>query len=850
MDKKNIIKIRGARVNNLKNIDLDIQINKITCFMGPSGSGKTSLAFHTLYSESKRRFLNSFPTYLKFFSERPTPVDVDSISPVLPVFALPQINPIVGSRSVALDVMGITPLVATLYEHFGFELCPVHKEFLVLSPFSDYLKKMDDSSVYYLFVKKEDYLKIYKNGQFPNRSMGSIKKPKVEDFKEEHDLYELIRFKKSHLEKVDKLLRKTSEDISHYYLFRDNILEKIDYTPALKCPHCDYISTKDPHHTHLSPYNALGACKVCNGFGATLEYDESKLLDFDKSIEEGGLKLLEYNRFADTLKLFKKICKEEGIDTNVPLKDLDFSFFEILNNGIGKYPGYKGLLDYLETKKYKRPVRIFLRLIQKEVPCESCFGTRVDQKFHHISISRELPSYKEFFELNLQTIYKAMNEFPLNNHLFKKIKAILEVACAIGLGHLKALRKTKSLSAGEFQRLLLIKYLSYEGSESLFIFDEPSLGLSQDECFTVIKALKNLIMQGNTVLLVDHSEIFQKASDEVILMGPGAGDQGGEIIYQGKYKEEFNLNKNSLPLTKTYLKNHSEIKIIKPQIHGNSYQDKILIKNGINLFSGASGSGKSSVAIDILANAIFIQNKIEPMSAYESSYEISGIHDIKDALVVNSELNRYTSRSSVGSITELSSVLRKHYLKTKGALALHLKDGHFSSNSDLGKCQECDGKGFNIIEMQFLEDIVLTCDSCKGKKIKPLYANIDDGVSTIYEALNTPISSLMKRIDLTPKFVRVLEIMKILNLDYLSLDRGINSLSGGEKQRIFLLSKMVKKIENTLIVLENISFGLSSKEIDNLILLFNKLIQSNNTLVIIDPHPLFKKFAHQEIFFP
>jgi excinuclease ABC subunit A len=853
------IQIRGARVNNLKNIDLDIPLKKITCLAGPSGCGKSSLAFHTLFNESKRRFLNSFPTYLKFFSDRPAPVDVDEISPVLPVFGLPQINPIVGTRAVVADTMHLTETLQNLFFLFSREKCPEHH--VVLEPYdvSVNIKKLtqdyQDEDIFYLVTTKDSFIDLLVNTPFPTRSIKSKRSKSVEDFDKDHQYWELLRFKKKGVSRISKKLVEYKDLPLETYLVASKGGKLVFFDIQLEgndsCPVCGHEGVGHVALAHFSPYNALGACSECNGFGATLEYDEEKLMDMEKSVVEGGARLLEYKRFGGISDDLISVMKKLKISTTKPLSQLPAKFFEILYEGKAEYCGYNALLKYMEGKRYKANVRIFLRGIQKEVMCTSCMGSRLKPHTHNFHLFKENFSYQEVWGLTIEELKLLLEEKkllfndPKEEKLVNKLKSILEVATGLGLGHLSLNRKSKSLSAGEYQRLLLLKYLSYEGTNSLFVFDEPSLGLSESEQKMLLDGFRKLKKQGNTVLLIDHSSYFQKTSDNLVIMGPGSGAYGGEILFKGKYSQSKLLHKAvKVEAYNPENKKTKWIKVERPTVYGKEFMSYELPIGGLTCVYGESGTGKSASLINVLANSIHHSLTGDNLNISKgSAKKISIPHDFSDVIVVDSNLNRYTSRSTVGSLTELFSIVRKHFLKTPIAKSMGLKDGHLSSNSNLGQCPSCEGSGVKVIEMQFLEDVVLTCEDCQGKKIKPAFAEISDGNMTVHEAYNKPISEILDHVELTPKFRRIWDYLKLLKLDYLSLDRKINSLSGGERQRIYLLSKLLKRVDNSILFFENLSFGLSDNEVAGLSEFLQKLCDQGNTVIVIDQHKLFKKAA-------
>lgn len=856
------IEIRGARVHNLKNVSLDLPLKKLICFAGPSGSGKTSLAFHTLLAESKRRFLNSFPNSLKFFSDRPAAVDVDRIFPVLPVFGLPQINPVMGSRSVVSDVMRLTDSLQALFYSYSKEYCPTHKILLSTMTVDQQIKnllKTKLEGVYHVLIHKDEYYNIM-GEVIPSRSFDG---KEIRSFDKDDDWWELLRFK---ADKMDGLESKWKELKLHLYkgslqLFKEGQKKLIPYTyhNDTQCPECDFHSHPVASVSAFSPYNALGACSSCDGFGANLIYDDEKLIDKDLSVEEGGLRLLKYAPFEYFYTELIKILKKKKIPLDEPIKKLPKEFIKLVYEGEGNYEGYKELLAYLDSKKYKPSVRVYIRHLQKEEICKVCAGTRLNQDITHywVKFDRSTHSLSEIMKLTideaLDLFKKAKSTAAHEEQLYRDIEEKLQLAFHLGLGHLPLLRKAKSLSAGEYQRLLLIKYLSFKGTDALFVLDEPSLGLGEKEQTQVLEGIRKIIDQGNTVIVIDHSKQIQAASDELVVMGPESGKNGGELIYQGrpeKYLSSQKLDLEELKLKKHKAQKEQFIEVISPEIYGKTYPDFKVPLNELTWVHGASGTGKTSCLIKVMANTL--AKKIEGDYLVDEKFSVKavkGVQHLQDVVVIASNLNRFTSRSTVGTITEFAPAIRKHFLKLPVAKSMGLKEGHLSSNSELGMCPRCEGKGVLTIEMQYLEDIVLECEDCKGMKIKPLYANISDGTMTVAEAYNLPLSQVLERIQLTPKYRRIWEYLKILNIDYLSLDRQVNSLSGGEKQRIYLLAKLLKSLENTMIIFENLSFGLSEQDLVRMGKFLRDLLPLGNTIVVIDPHPFFRELASKELLF-
>lgn len=867
MNSDNFIRVRGARVNNLKGVDVDIPLNKISCLVGPSGSGKTSLAFETLYSESKRRFINSFPTSMKFFADRPAPVEVDEIFPVLPVFGLPQINPVVGTRSNVADVMHITELLQSYFANYSKKLCPIHHlEFSdrkVSEHILELIPKAFQDQVWHVLIDGEEFREKLINTPLPSRSIKSKRSKKIEDFEASHSLWEVFRLKIKNTASVDKKFASYRKQNLNFYLFNSEekkirpLVFKFENNQACPETGCTVVPAMAEGPLAFSPYNALGACTECNGFGETLEYDPDKLYDPEKSVADGGVLLLNYKRFGDEVDYLLAEMRRKKISTKKPIKDLGAKFFDLLYEGDGDFVGFNSYFRYFERKKYKMNVRIFLRKLQKGSHCKSCDGARVGKHVQQYFVFDNEVTLKDFTNQSIQDMLnllvnnkdRRLYQSTDANKAYKKMITILEVARNIGLGHLRLNRKAKTLSAGEYQRLLLLKYLSYDGTGSLFVFDEPSLGLSQSEMKFLVQGFKTLIEKKNTVLLVDHNQEMIKASDYIMEMGPQAGHLGGELLYQGSSKK-FSIPKNELKLKPLKIKKNDAVKILQPEIYNKKYPDFSIAREQINWVTGSSGSGKTSCLINIFASYLNYLNKGEYLNLDRGKFKaIKGQLDFDDVIIVDANLNRYTSRSTVGSMTGFFPVFRKHFVKSPLGLSMGIEEGHLSYNSELGQCPACEGKGVQVVEMQFLEDIILTCEDCKGQKLKTRYATLSDGYMTVHDSYSKPLSEVIERIKLTPKFNRIYESMRRLNLDYLSLDRQINSLSGGEKQRIYLLNKLQKNIENSILFFENISFGLSMVELEKMCEFLQDLSVKGNTIIIIDQNGIFQKIANKTIKF-
>ncbi|PIK14492.1 hypothetical protein [Halobacteriovorax sp. JY17] len=856
------IRIKGAKTHNLKNIDVSFPLNSITCIAGPSGSGKSSLAFHTILTESKRRFMNSFPSDVKFFWDIPQSADVDEITPVLPVWGLAQHNPVVGSRPAAIDLMSVGDLFSKLLFNMGRNYCSTHlvplEVNLSIVGILAFLEEqnLSDKDVVHFFLDSEDYLKIHGDGFYPSRSFGEG----VNEFDEGDEYWELFRLRASKLQSMEKKLADVglvnASGLVLIYIPNKNLKKLFRISKNRQCPKCgevEKINISSP--SVFSPFTPLGACIDCSGHGRNLKYDRVKIVKDERlSLKEGAVNFLTYSRFSHLEPLMLKEAKKAGFDITIPFHKLSRKVWKFLEEGAGQFCGLFELYEYLESKRYKKNVRILIRSLKTEVLCESCEGTRLKKDVLSFRVPEEKKySLRDILLFNFEELFafigriKEQRERIENWEEVKKIvgslERILKVAIDLGLGRVLLQEKVKSLSINNYQKILLVKYLSFVGSGSLFILDEASLGLDANEVKVLWKYLQILKKEGNTIILVDHNDYLQKNSDEVIIMGPGAGHNGGEITYQGKFQKTKKLKVESRKKRELKKTNISGISI------GQFVQKEIEFKvQGVNLVRGKSTSGKKDLYIEALGNIVSEVLGLDKISNVDVEYRRpKNLFKYEKVLVLNSKFNKFSSRSTVGTMVGLTPYIRKHFANLAVSKNLNLKEGHFSSNSDLGKCSTCEGRGLQSIDMQFLEDVQFVCDDCKGMKLKPFLATISDGFHTIYETLSKPMNEILPNLKLTPKGKRIWEYLKLLNLDYLSLDRSLSSLSGGEKQRLKLLSELQKSIENSLIILEDLSFGLSRHEIYRIGEFVQDLTNNGNTIVLIDENEHFSGFVDEII---
>ncbi|TNE98422.1 MAG: hypothetical protein EP326_09875 [Deltaproteobacteria bacterium] len=824
------------------------------------------MAFHTLLAESTRRFVNSFPAKMRLFFDIPTRVDVDSISPVLPAFGLPQNNPIINSRYNVLEHIDALNSILKIFYVKGEDYCRKHDSSYdsqnLGEALENFVKKMKpkDDDVLRFFLSIFKHQDIFENGPTPSKSVSNDIK-EVEDFNEEHQFWEIFKIKGKSANKLAKKLNeiltsKSSEvygvvalegsgKIELFHLFKGEVCKKGGEVKKISIESID----------HISPLNAMGACDRCSGHGMLLEYDRLKMVkNPNLSIKQGAIATLNHSRISHHSRSFLMGLKREGIDLDKPFSKITDGEWNKIWEGSKTRNGLRDLISILEAKRYKSTIRIYLRGIQSEYPCPDCKSSALSEHAasRHIESGRKKVFMGDLVSMTLSDIYENVqslepSEYKDVAYPIRDLKKKLSICIDMGLGHLTGTRKVRSLSSGEYQRLLLVKYLSYQGEGSLFVLDEPSLGLGVNEQKSLFKYIKELKNQGNTILMVEHSDFFIKNSDHLITMGPGAGLNGGQVI---KTEAAKRIEKIKYSKTIKDTKSSSYLEVSGLGIFETKPISFKLPKNKITWVNGDSGTGKSLYLVRSLTE--YVNRSKGEGGVYDPSVVLKstkGFDQIESIKVFDGGMSGISSRSTISTYLDLAGALRKYYANLPVSKSLNLKEGHFSANSDLGKCPTCDGKGVVEVDMTYFEDVDLVCEDCNGMKMRPYLSNISDGDHTFFEAINSPLDVAFGKINLTPKFRKLQERLTLLNLSHLNPDRKINSLSGGERLRIKLLSSLQKKVENSLLIFENISFGLSKSELVGLSEMIESLIQSENTVLVIDQNPWFKDVAGFELSF-
>ncbi|WP_333652865.1 excinuclease ABC subunit UvrA [Dissulfurispira sp.] len=857
--------IEGARQNNLKNISLRLPHNKVIAITGVSGSGKSSLAFDTIFAEGQWRFIESLSTYARLFLEKLDRPDVDAIHNIRPAIALEQKNPVKGSRSTVGTLTEIYDLLRVLYSRVAIPHCPnCGKEIRKWDPsqiVSELLEKYRDGKAVILFetgesmegLKQRGFHRVWIDGEV--RDIDNFKF-QISNFKfVEVVLDRLVIRDEPRLSDSIEMAWKEGKERLKIVIFKEAGKEVLNFSSKNSCDDCN-IELPEPTPILFSFNHPVCACPECKGFGNVLIYDEDIIVpDKYVSLSEGAIEMWEKPMARWWKDQMIKGAKKSGIDVNKPYSELTKEEKDTIFRGNQHFYGINDFFEELESKRYKLHVRVFLSRYRSPVTCPKCKGRRLCEnalayridgtdiaELSNMSVSRILQWFKT---LQLSPMQKEISKEAVRQIIIK-----LQFLERVGLDYLTLSRQAKTLSGGEYQRVNLSNQLASALTGTLYVLDEPTIGLHPRDTRRIAEIMRELSSLGNTIIVVEHDRDIISLSDWVVEMGPGGGHMGGEVVFSGPMEEFLKTD----TLTAKYIKGIADqqaasmkhkTKDFRPRtidyltLHGASGNNlknvtlKIPLET-LTVVTGVSGSGKSSLIVETLYLAMARHFRIE--SEHPLPYRsISGLKKIKGVRLIDQSPIGKTPRSNPLTYLKMFDPIRKLFAQQMEARAHGYAPGFFSFNVPGGRCETCKGEGYQKMEMYFFEDIFVRCEDCKGRRYKEEALRVTYKGKNISDILEMTVDEAFDFFSGVSEISSKLALMKDIGLGYLRLGQPATTLSGGEAQRLKICAELgERRTKNTLYILDEPTVGLHHNDVLKFMKIIRKLIESGNTVVIIE----------------
>ena len=886
---ENKIIVKGARENNLKNINIELPKNRLIVMTGLSGSGKSSLAFDTIYAEGQRRYVESLSSYARQFlggSEKP---DVDSIEGLSPAISIDQKTTSKNPRSTVGTVTEIYDYLRLLFSRAGTAYCPTHNipitsqsveeitnkileypintRLIIYSPVVHHEKGTHKE----LFenLRKDGYIRVRVNGENYDLSEEIVlEKNKADDIDVVIDRIVLKEDSRTRLSEAVESATKLSNGKVVVEILGDNKKE-IVFSENFACPYCEFsLPEIEPR---LFSFNApFGACPECKGLGIKLSIDENLVIpDKGLSINEGCIRTLSDDQEGIYYKKLECVCKHYKIDMDKPFKKLTqkqrdtilygspdiikFNYKTKSGNIINNRDFYEGIINNLERRYMETSstwIREWLENYMIEHTCDCCHGARLQDSVLAVKINNKsiyevtCMSIKELVEF-FKDLKLSEEKMKIADLVIKEIRSRLEFLKNVGLEYLTLARSAATLSGGEAQRIRLATQIGSKLTGVLYVLDEPSIGLHQRDNERLINSLLEMRDLGNTLIVVEHDTDTMLAADMLVDIGPGAGDQGGMIMAQGSPDEVMKSDKS---ITGKYLSGKLKIDVPKTRRKGNKKYITILgaeennlknidVKIPLGTFTcvtGVSGSGKSTLINEILCKKI--SQKLYKSKVIPGKHKrINGLDNIDKIVDISQSPIGRTPRSNPATYTGVFDDIRTLFTTTKEAKIYGYEKNRFSFNVKGGRCEACRGDGVKKIEMHFLPDVYVDCEVCHGTRYNRETLKIKYKGKNIADVLDMRVSEALEFFENVPKIKKKLKVLEDVGLGYIKLGQSAPTLSGGEAERVKLAKELQKKATGkTMFVLDEPTTGLHTDDIKHLLAILQKIVDNGDTVLVIE----------------
>ncbi|MFQ5851148.1 MAG: excinuclease ABC subunit UvrA [Candidatus Binatia bacterium] len=860
------IRIRGAKQNNLKDIDLAIPLNSLTVITGVSGSGKSTLAFDILYAEGQRRYVESFSAYARQFLDRMEKPDVESIRGIPPTIAIDQSRLVKTSRSTVGTMTELHDHLKLLFSKVAVLHCKgcgrVVEKDTALSVFKKLACLPDgyplvltfpialSSSLPWGEVKdgllRAGFHRLLEN-QFI-RDLEEIQDPPVREL-------EVVVDRFAYRPEAKKRITDSLEQAFHFGKGRLSLYipqegwRRESFTNHLHCPHCD-LSYRDPVPNLFSFNSPLGACENCRGFGRVIDIDPDLVIpDPSKSLSDGAVK--PWTTKPRRFRRLMEFCERRRIPTDTPFRELKERQKRLILEGDGEYKGVRGWFRRLERKSYRMHVRVFLSRYRTYLLCRECQGTRLKPEALYFRI--EGKSVADINGMSVGDAYRFFEEIRLTGQrdqvaslVLDEIRRRLRYLVGVGLEYLTLDRQSRTLSGGELERVDLTTAIGSSLVNTLYVLDEPSIGLHPRDSHRLVKILHRLRSNSNTVVVVEHDPEIIKESDFIVDLGPKAGGQGGRVVYAGPYE---GLLRSRDSITAAYLTRRKNIPF--PSQHRRGIPTRVLKILGaeannlkkINVeiplglmvcITGVSGSGKSSLVEEVIHRNVK-RLKASPAVTLAHCARIDGADKVSDVILVDQSPLGTTPRSSPVTTMKVFVAIRRLFAAAELSRLRGYTPSTFSFNVEGGRCESCRGEGFEKIEMQFLSDVYTPCSECRGARFREEILEVSYRGHNIRQILDMTVAEAMEFFNDSSEIQDGLRPLRLVGLDYLRLGQPSTTLSGGESQRLKLAAHMGRaKKAGTLFIFDEPTTGLHFHDIERLLQALNELIHQGHSIVVIE----------------